>query len=159
MGRFYIARFEAIVVSALQDLFFVQGPTDAITIIHSWELFQITDVGDAEEEILPIETVRGVGTINVPTGGAAITPEPVLNGDPAYGGTVRRNDTTRMSAGIGAIEDLELFGWNVRIPRPEVWVPEPRPPLAPGDSWTLSLPTAPGDAITSYGKLILEEIG
>lgn len=159
MGQMYHAEFSAIAVSVLQDIFEVLAATDNCIIIHGFEIFQTTDVGDAEEEILQLETVRGVGSVTSGSGGGTITAEPVEDGFAAAAATVERNNTTRMIAGSGVLDDLEQFGWNIRIPLEKIWTPETRPVITPGDRWTLALPAAPNDEITVSGKLTFEEIG
>ena len=159
MGRMYVVQFNAIAVSALQDLFEVLAPADSVVIVHGFTLFQISDVGDAAEEILRLETVRGSGSVTSGSGGTTPTAQPVDDGDPAYGGAVEANNTTRLAVGTGTLETLEQFGWNVRIPFTHYWTPETRPVISPSDYWTLSLPAAPADALTATAMLWLEEIG
>lgn len=160
MGRIYTATFKSIAVTVAQDLFEIAGPTDAVTIIHEWGLFQTTELGDAAEEQLLLTTNRGVGTVTSGSGGATVTPQPISDGDPAYGGTVERNNTTIMAVGTGTLEtDLEVLAWNIRVPFQRIYTPELRPVISPGNRWTLELETAPADSITMHGYVIFEEIG
>ena len=158
-GRMYTAQFSAVAVTALQDFLEILAPSDAVIQIHSWEVFQTTDVGDSEEEILRIETVRGVGSVTSGSGGSSVTPQPVHDGDAASGATVERNNTTRMAAGSGSLETLRQYGWNVRVPLSILYTPEDRPTISPGNRFTLSLPAAPGDSITVSGTIVFCEIG
>jgi len=155
MGQIYDGIFTDIAVVALQDFFEILADTDNAISVHGWEIFQITDVGDAEEEILRIETVRGIGSTS--SNGTAITPHAKEDGFAAPGAVVERNGTTRMTG--GTLEILETFGWNIRIPFEKIYTPETRPIITPGDRWTLSLPTAPSDSLTTSGKVTFEEIG
>lgn len=159
MGRIYTAQFSAVAATAAQDLFEIAAPADAIVVIHDWTVFQTTDVGDAAEEILRLECVRGVGTVTSGSGGSTVTPQPVSDGDPAFGGTVEANNTTRMAAGTGTLETLPQHGWNVRVPAEKVYTPETRPVISPSNRWTLSLPAAPADSLTISGSVTFEEIG
>lgn len=160
MGRLYTATFKGIAVTAVQDLIEILSPTDAVTVIHSWVLSQTTEVKDAEEEMLLLTTNRGVGTVTSGSGGSTITPQPVADGDSAYGGTIERNNTTPMAAGTGTLEtDLEVYAWNVRMPFVQIYTPETRPVISPGNRWTLELETAPADSITMNLTVTLEEIG
>lgn len=159
MGRFYTAIFKEIAVTAAQDLFEIACPTDAITVIHEWEVSQKTEVKDAEEEMLTLTTNRGVGTVTSGSGGASVTPQQISDGDTAYGGTVERNNTTIMAVGTGTLEELEVYEWNVRIPLRQVYTPETRPIISPGNRWTLELETAPADSVTISGRIIFEEVG
>lgn len=158
-GRMYTAVFKDVAVTAAQDLFELAGPTDAVTVVHRVMLTQSTETGDSAEEMLRLTANRGVGAVTSGSGGATVTPQPVSDGDPAYGGTVERNNTTVMAAGSGTLEELEAFAWNVRVPFDMIWLPEFRPVISPGNRWTLELESAPADSVTMSGTLWLEEIG
>lgn len=159
MGRKYTVQANAVAITAAQDLIEIAAPTDAIVKVLSWEVFQTSDTGDAAEEILRLETVRGVGTVTSGSGGTTPTPQPIEDGDPAFGGTVEANNTTRMAAGTGTLETLEQRGWNVRVPIQMIYTPEMQPVISPGNRWTLSLPAAPADSITTTVMVTFEEIG
>lgn len=159
MGRIYTAIFKGIAVTAAQDLFEVLAPTDAIVVIHEWEVGQTTELGDAAEEQLLLTTNRGVGSVTSGSGGASVTPQPVEDGDAAFGGTVERNNTTIMAVGTGTLEELETYVWNVRQSLRQVYTPETRPVISPGNRWTLESESTPADSITMSGRLVLEEIG
>ena len=158
MGRKYVVQTSAVAINAAQDLFEVLGASDSVTIVHGWAVMQTTDVSDAAEEILRIETVRGIGATSG-SGGSTPTVQPVDDGDSAFGGTVEANNTTRMTAGGGSLETLEQWGWNIRIPMTQIYTPELRPTIGPGEYWTLSLPAAPADSITTSITLWVEELG
>jgi hypothetical protein len=160
MGRMHTAVFKEIAVTAAQDLFEVLAPADAIVVIHKWVLSQKTETGDAAEEMLTITTNRGVGSVTSGSGGATVTPQPVQDGDAAFGGTVERNNTTIMAVGSGTLEtDLEVHEWNIRVPYINVYTPEERPVISPSNRWTLECETAPADSITMSGMVVFEEIG
>lgn len=156
MGQIYDAIFEDIAITVAQDLFEILAPSDAIVIVHGFEIYQTTDFGDAEEEILNLETNRGLG-VTSGSGGAAVTPHAKEEGFAAPGSTVERNNTTQITG--GTIETLEKFGWNVRIPLAQIWTPETRPIVSAGDTFVLALPTAPADSLTCSGKITFEECG
>lgn len=159
MGRRHTATFKGIAVTAAQDLFEIAAPADAIVVIHEWEMSQTSEVGDAAEEQLLLTTNRGVGSVTSGSGGSSVTPQPVEDGDAAFGGTVERNNTTIMAVGTGTLEELEAFGWNVRVPLRQVYTPEARPVISPSNRWTLELESTPADSITMNGRVIFEEIG
>ena len=159
MGRKYTAAFKAVAVTAQQDFFEILAPADAIVVIHEWELSQSTEVGDAQEEQLQLTTNRGIGTVTSGSGGSTATAQPIEDGDAAFGGTVEINNTTKMVVGTGTLEELEPFAWNVRQSLRQIYTPETRPIISPGNRWTLELETTPADSITINGKVILEEIG
>lgn len=161
MGRFYVVSFIGVTVSAAQDLFELVAPTSAqssLVLIHEWQIFQTSDVADAAEEILRIETVRGIGAVTSGSGGTSSTVTALDLGDPSYQGSCEVNNTTRMAGGAGGVVTLEQHGWNVRVPLQRIYPLEMRPVLVPGDRWTLSLPAAPADPLTMTGMLLLEDI-
>lgn len=159
-GRMYTAVFKDVAVTAAQDLFEVAGPSDAITVVHRILLTQSTETGDAAEEMMRLTTNRGVGAVTSGSGGATVTPQPVSDGDAAYGGTIERNNTTIMAVGSGTLEsDLEAFAWNIRVPFDLVWLPEFRPVISPGNRWTVELESAPADSVTVSGTVWFEEVG
>jgi len=157
MGRKYVANFAAVAITALQDLFEIAAPSTAPVIVHGWEILQTSDLGDAMEEVLRIETVRGVGSTTTGNGSAA-SPQPIDDGDSAVGSTVKVNSTTRMVAGSGSLENLEQHGWNVRVPMIMLYPPELRPVIKPSARWTLSVPTNPNDSLTCSGTVWFEEL-
>lgn len=159
MGRFYVGRFKDVAVTAAQDFFEIAGPTDAVTIVHRVLLTQSTELGDAAEEQLKLTTNRGVGTVTSGSGGSTVTPQPISDGDTAYGGTVEANNTTIMAVGTGTLEELEAFAWNIRMPLDLIWTPETRPVISPGNRWTIELEAAPADSVTVSGTIWFEEIG
>jgi hypothetical protein len=156
----FTATFKEVAVTAAQDLFEILAPTDGILRIHSFLLSQKTETGDAAEEMLTVTTNRGTGSVTSGSGGASVTPQPIDDGDSAFGGTVERNNTTILAAGSGTLEtDLEVHTWNIRVPYRHVYTPEERPVISPGDYWTLELETAPADSVTMSGTVWFEEIG
>lgn len=159
MGRMYVANFTGTAFTAAFDAFEILAPSAKVVKIHGWELFQTTELGDAAEEILRIETTRGVGSVTSGSGGATPTAQPIDNGDGAFGGTVESNNTTRMAAGTGSLEVLTQHGWNVRVPLMRIYTPEERPVITPGERWTLGCASTPADSITVGGTVTFEEIG
>ncbi len=157
MGRmFTVAATETAVTTAI-DIFEVLADTDAPVLIHGFHLYQTTELGDAAEEVLEIETVRGVGTVTSGSGGNASTEQPIDdNVGTTANAVVEDMNTTRMAVGTGTLEELEKFGWNVRIPWTHYYTPETRPRINPEDRWTLSIDTAPADSVTIGATLWYE---
>jgi len=159
MARTFTAIFEPTAVTTAVDFFEIAAPTTGVVMILEWNIYQITDFGDTEEEILDIETVRGDGTVTSGSGGSTVTPQPLDNGDGAAGSTVEALNTTRMAVGTGVLDITLKDGWNVRAPYNKVYTPETRPIVTPGDRWTLSLDDAPADSITIGGSITFVELG
>lgn len=157
MGQMYSAVFEAISVSAVQDAFELQAPSDASVVIHRVVLTQ--EVTETSEQ-LPVVLTRGEGSVTSGSGGSTVTPGRLgAKGLPAFGGTVERNNTTRLAVGTGALVVLHREGWNVLSGFDYRPTPEERPQIAPSDFFAVGLPTAPGAALTMSGVIIFEEIG
>lgn len=155
----YTAVFNAVNVTAQQDLFELTSASDSVTIIHAIELSQSSEIGDAQEEGLNLIFRRGAGSVTSGSGGTVATPQPLESGSSAYGGVTEVNNTTRMAVGTGTIVILRADNWNVRLPY--LWLPTPemRPILGPSNRFTVELATTPADAITMSGTLTFEELG
>jgi len=155
MGRIYTAQFNAVAVTAQQDFFEINVPSDACVIIHDICLTQVSEIGDAQEEGLAVLFKSGQTTSG--SGGTTPTAVPKELGDVAYGGTVEANNTTKATA--GTIVTRHAWNWNIRIPFEKVFTPETRPVLSPGVRATLELATTPADSITVSGYVTFEELG
>lgn len=159
MGRRYTVLFSAVAVTVQQDFFEIVAPADAVVTIHDIDLSQTTELGDAAEEQLGLVLKRGVGAVTSGSGGTTPTPQPVEDGDPAFGGTTEANNTTKMVVGSGTLETLESWSWNIRIPFQKVFTPETRPIISPSNRATLELTNTPNDSITISGSITFEETG
>lgn len=156
MGMMYSATFSSVAVTAQQDFFEYTAPSDAIAIIHSVELTQSTDVGDAAAEGLAVLIKRGATSSG--TGGTqAATPAPLEFGFAAAGGVLDLNNTTKASGGT----IVTLLSSNWIIQSPWLWLPTPetRIVLSPSQRLTVELGTTPADSITCSGTMLFEEIG
>ena len=158
MGRMFSARFEAVGVSAAQDIFSLGSPSSGVGLLHSIVLAQTSDVGDAAEIIEEIRIVTGSETVG--SGGTAPTAIPRQLGDvPTV--TVRANDTTEVSTGTPVIKHSDAF--NVRVGWQYIPTPEERiyfNELIAGTKTFLAvqLPNIPGSAIDLTGTITWEEI-
>lgn len=159
MGRIYMIQTNGITLDEDRDLIEILAGTGVPVRVHGWSLLQTTDVGDAAEEVVRLEAVRGVGSVTSGSGGTSPTIHPLDDQDGAADATVEANNTTRMAVGSGTLETLEQFGWNIRIPWVHFYTPELRPRVNPGDRWTLGiLAAALADAVTFSSTFWLEEI-
>lgn len=155
IGRTYTVQFNAVAVTAQQDLFEIVAPADAVVELLELHLSQVSEVGDAAEEGLALLLKSGQTTSG--SGGSAPTPVPLSLGDAAFGGTVEVNNTTKASA--GTIVTHKAWNWNIRIPFDVILTPEACKPLSPGARMTLELATTPADSITVSGYAVFKEIG
>ena len=157
MGRMYSVEFENVTVSAAQDLFALKPATDKPIEIHAVYLDQISDVGDAAEEMLRLRIIRGHTTIG--SGGANPTPARLAGTEVASGITTnsRTNDTTIASSGTPI--NLHSGAFNIRTG----WVYQPTPECRPGCAENngfivVRLMAAPADPVVMSGTLYYEEV-
>lgn len=158
MGNIYTACFNAVAITAAQDVFELVAPANSRVVLRGVIIGQYSDAGDAQDELLSVLIIRGHGTTG--SGGSAPTPTHVrgIAGAPAAGSTVAANNTTVATTGSGSPKTLIAdtfdvrFGWR--------YAPEEceRIILAPSDRLVVRI-TAPADSITTNGTLIFEEIG
>ena len=153
MGRMYTASFGGVAVTAIQDLFEVNAPSDATVAIHSIAVGQSSDYGDSEAEGLRVQISRAPTASG--TGGSTLTPRPHEEGDAAFGGTVEANNTGQATGTVTIHEDT----FNVQAGWAYKPTPEERIVISPGGRLVVELPVAPGEALTMSGSITFEEIG
>ena len=149
MGRMYSVTFEEVAVSAVQDLFEINAPSDAIVVVHGFEISQSSDT-DSEQLNLLVHRGSTSGS-----GGSTPTPAPMEVGDAAFGGTVEANNTTQSTEGT----IIHSAAFNVLNGYVHWWTPETRPAISPSGRLIIELQTAPADALTMSGVVYFEEIG
>ena len=156
-GRIYTVVFAAVSVTAAQDFFALTPADDKPIKLMGLMLTQVgnSDVGDAAEELLRFNIIRGFTSVG--SGGSAPTPAPVDANDPAAGFTSRVNDTTLANTGTTATLHEDAF--NVRAGYLNWW-PDGLEIGASQANTTIvvRLPTAPADAITLSGTLYVKEV-
>lgn len=152
MGRMYSATFELVAVTAAQDLFEINAPSDAAVVVHGCWISQSSDAADAQSEQLNILIHRGSTS---GSGGSTPTASPLSVGDPAFGGTVEANNTSQSTEGTILFSDSfnVMAGWQ--------WLPTPemRLVISPSGRLIIELQTAPADSLTMSGTVFFEEIG
>lgn len=158
MGMRYSAVFDAVAVSAAQDLFELTAPSDAVCVILSCRVGQTSDYGDSEAEGLQITLRRGNGATSG-SGGSAATEVGLEAGFATAGAAVEVNNTTQMTAGGGSLEVLHEEAFNAQVGWLYQPIPEERIVVSPSDLFTVALDSAPTDALTMSGTLVWEEIG
>lgn len=157
MGRMYVCTFENVAVTAAQDFFELSPADDKPVIIHACYLSQSTELGDAAEEQLRLEIIRGYTTSG--SGGGSFTPVPLQSSaGSAAGAACEINNTTVANTGTAAVLHAETF--NVR----SGWVYIPTPETRPGASQAnttivVRLMANPADSVTMSGTLLFEEMG
>ena len=149
MGRVYSAVFEGVSVSVAQDLFELNAPADAAVRLLAVHITQ--DTSETSEQLpFTIKRVATSGSI-----GSIPTARPMQVGDPAFGGTVEANNTTRggTPTTIRRRSENVLAGVHWIFPLgQEIY-------LSPSGILVVGLETAPGAALTMSGEIVFEEIG
>jgi len=143
------------------DLISLLAAAQKPIVLHAIYIAQISDVGDAQEEILRIRLIRGNTT--APSGGAAPTPRPLDALDVAASFTARTNDSTIASAGTAV--NLHSDAFNIRTGWVYIPTPEMRPKLVPNQGaaaaneyLVLRLMAAVTDDLTMSGTAYVEEL-
>ena len=155
MGRVYSVNFENVAVTAAQDFFEISPADDKPVKLLGLFLSQSTELGDAAEEMLRVQILRGHSTVG--SGGSAQTPVPVDPNDPAAGFAAKVNTTIASAAGTGVIIHSDTF--NVRAGLQLFWTPETAPIARQGDTTiVVRLLANPADSITMGGTLYVEEL-
>lgn len=154
MSRIYTVEFSGVSVSAAQDFFEILPATQKPCQVTGIHLFQSSDVGDSEEEILRCRVIRGHTTSG--SGGTAPTPRPRDSNDVAAGFSSEVNNTTIASAGTAV--NLMSFNFNVRVGY-ELWLPNGHEfRVQNAELLVVRLLAAPADAVTMAGTLFVEEL-
>lgn len=142
------------------DLFGITNHASKACMILGLDLFQAAipggEVGDAQEEIMPIYLNTGHGTIG--SGGpGAFTPINTDRGGGAAGFTARTMDTTKATGGTKVT--VQPVGWNIRgsldLVLPEEW----QIIIPAGVLWTVETLANASGTKTIYGSLLIKEIG
>jgi hypothetical protein len=129
---------------ATTDLVAVLAATDIPIKIRAIRIWQTSDFGDAQDEGLTINIVRGNTTVG--SGGATFTPIRKVRTDAAASFTARTADTTAASAGTA--ETPYSTGWNVRGTL-EIIFPEDMMVGTHGNQFlVVRLGAAPADSLT-----------
>lgn len=156
-GRIYTISFNRVAVTAVQDLFEILVPSDAVMVLHRLTISQDSDAGDSEDEQLPISIRRVTGAPSSGSGGSTPTPRPVQTGDSAAGITAEANNTTQLSGGTNVVLHAEAF--NIRGGLDYFPPPEHRFIFSPSERCLIELEIAPADSLTMSGTVVVEEIG
>lgn len=157
MGRFYSVPFSATSVSAAVDVFEVLASAGKPFYLHEVTLSQSSDYGDAAAEGLSVLIKRATGSYTSGSGGSTVTPAKHLTNDAAAGPTAEVNNTTKASAGSGALTTVRAEAFNVQAGYQYLPPPEQRLFFLPAEAVVVSI-TAPADAITLSGTLVFEEV-
>lgn len=155
-GRIYTVAFEGVAVTVAADLFEITPADDKPVEIVGMFLSQSSDTGDAAEEMLRFEIIRGYTASG--SGGTATTPRPVKRTDAAVGFTAETCNTTAATTGTAVILHADAF--NIRSGYQNWWPEGTEPDASQGDTTILvRLMAAPADSLTLSGTLYVRELG
>lgn len=157
----YTVSFAAVAVTAAQDLFALLAHASSRIAICRAEVWQTSDFGDAQAEILAYTFKRGATVAG--SAGTAATPVNVKAWGRAAVTTARVNDTVQ--AGTGTIVTVLAGGFNVAAGL--VYAPkfgadnhiDERITVEQGQRLVLSLDGTPADSVTMSGSITFEELG
>lgn len=155
IGRVYTVPMPNVAVTAQQDFWEIVAASTKVVELLEIHLSQVTEIGDAMEEMLSILLKSGSTTTG--SGGTTPTAIPLALGDAAFAGTPKLNNTTKATAGTIVIH--HQWNWNIRVPFDVIFTPETCKVLAPSARMTVELGTTPADSVTIGGYVVLKEIG
>lgn len=158
MGRLYTVEFSGgsiLTADGDIDWFELTLVANKPVAVHGIGMAQTSDLGDAEEEVIEWQVIRGHTTSG--SGGVTPTIHPLSNNDAAAGFTAEAlNDVI---ASLGTAENGPVHGWNVRIPLDFFWSPETRPMADVGSFLVVRQLAAAADDLTGVaGCLYVEEL-
>lgn len=138
------------------ELFELDPATDKPIEICGWDLGQISELQEAQEEQLRMTIVRGHTTDG--TGGSSVTPVPIMGTDTAAGFTADIARTAIASGGTGTV--MWAFAMNVRSGHQWGPVPEGYGFFHGGANLiVMRLATAVADDLTFQGSIMVREYG
>lgn len=116
-------------------------------------LWQTTDIGDAAEEVLRVEVIRGHATSG--SGGQTTVITPMNAFDSAATFAAELLNTT--VASTGSPVGLGVVGWNIRMPLDWLFPPEQLPVIRTTERLVVRV-SAPADAITVNCSAVFEQL-
>lgn len=155
LGRKYTIHLAPTAFTVAADLVEIDPATDKPVIVLGWRVYQTTDFGDAQDEVLGYAWVRGNTTSG--SGGSSATPAKSMTGDAACSATVEVANTTQAS--VGTAVTVWSGGFNVRGGDVQVLTPEQWFAVTGSDLLCLRLLGAPADSLTVGCSVDILEIG
>ena len=154
MPRTFAVSFNAVAITAAQDLFEISPADDKPVRLLGLVVGQYSDVGDANSENLSLSIIRGYTSSG--SGGSAFTALPLDPNDSAAGFSAEINNTT--VANTGTAVTLWSDVWNTQAGY-QVWFPDGAQPQASQANTTIVVRiTAPADSITTNATLMVQEL-
>lgn len=156
MGRMYTVHLAPTAITVAADLVELTPADDKPVLVHGFRIFQTTDFGDAQDEVLGVAWVRGNATSGS-GGNTSVAVTPKNPNDASAGVTAETANTTAASTGTPVT--VYSTGWNVRGPLEVTFTPEQR--IVANQAQTLlvlRMLGAPADSLTIGCSVDVEEI-
>ncbi|HWP59542.1 MAG TPA: hypothetical protein VNL14_16740 [Candidatus Acidoferrales bacterium] len=158
MGRVYTIEFENISVTNANgdaDLFEIAPADDKPCKVLGLFFDQISDVGDAQEEMLRYRVIRGHTTSG---NGTPVTPAPLNPSDAAAGFTAKFYSAT--IASVGSPVNLHSGSFNIRTGLGLILPPKMQWQVTQAQGLlVVRLMAGPADDLTMSGTMYVEELG
>jgi hypothetical protein len=139
------------------DLVEITPADDKGIFILSCEVYQVSDFGDSQAEIIPVFWVRGFTSSG--SGGVAAANGNACNpSDATSGFTYEALNTT--AATTGTTKQLKSAAWNVQAGLLRIYIPEERVEVSQANTtliWRMG--AAPADSLTIIGNVCVGESG
>ncbi len=154
-GEIYTVSFEAVAVTAVQDLFEINAASTKPLRIHAIYLAQYTEEGDAADELVRLRVRRGLTSSG--SAGSTSTPAALNPSAAAASFTCEINNTTQASGGSPVTLHVDSF--NLRAGYQLILTPDCQWIVPISGRLTVELQEAPTDSVTMTGVMYVEEIG
>lgn len=159
MAREYTCLLPSVARTVQFDPFEVTPADDKPITIHGIFLGQTTETGDAAEEQITVEILRGGTAMTSGSGGtgsvAAQAPVALDSADTASGATYDAGNETVATFTSGVTLWRDTF--NVRTGYQMIFPPEDRPKCSQTNGGIVVRLSAPADSITWVGTLVISE--
>lgn len=153
MSLYWVTAATSASPAAIFDALEITAPAGGLVNVRRILLWQTTDVGDAAEEVLRTEWVRGNATSG--SGGQTTVITPLNSSDAAATFAAELLNTT--AATTGTPVSLYVGGWNIRIPLDLLFPPEEYLVLRNSERGVFRV-SAPADAITVNCSALVEQL-
>jgi hypothetical protein len=150
--RMFTAVFGGVSVSAAQDFFELNAPSDACVVLYSAFIGQSSVAGDSSADIARIQVKRATTTGG--TGGTPPTARPLEVGDSAFGGSVEINNTVQAGGTV-----LFLIEETFNVQSGWFYKPDPDERIVLSPSGRLVISTPDTLTLTMSGTIVFEELG
>jgi hypothetical protein len=151
-GMYWVTGATAAAVTAQFDAIELVEAGSGLLKINRVCLWQTTDLGDAQEEVLRVEWVRGHATTG--SGGQTTVVTASNSSQAAAITTAKLLNTTIASTGTPL--SLAPMGWNIRIPLDILYPPGMEMLVRNGERIVFRV-AAPADSITVNASCLIEE--